>query len=54
MALGEQGLRLIRRYGAAEHWPAILVTTRADGPAAARRPPPRAMQGLTAHQAIFR
>ncbi|MGW2149064.1 pyridoxamine 5'-phosphate oxidase family protein [Nonomuraea bangladeshensis] len=31
MALGEEGLRLIRRYGAAEHWLAVLVTTRAGG-----------------------
>ncbi|MGR6918564.1 pyridoxamine 5'-phosphate oxidase family protein [[Actinomadura] parvosata] len=32
MALArEDGLRLIRRYGAAERWLAVLVTTRTDG-----------------------
>jgi PPOX class probable F420-dependent enzyme len=27
----DEGLRLVERYGSAEHWLAVLVTTRADG-----------------------
>jgi PPOX class probable F420-dependent enzyme len=27
----DEGLRLVRRYGSAEHWLAVLVTTRPDG-----------------------